>query len=32
MIDEASLLQRARERDPAALAAIFDTYARNIYE
>jgi len=31
MIDEASLLQRARERDPAALATIYDTYAPKIY-
>ena len=31
MIDEASLLQRARERDPAALAAIYDAYAPKIY-
>ncbi len=31
MIDEASLLQRARERDPAALAAIYDTHAPKIY-
>lgn len=31
MIDEASLLQRARERDPAALAIIYDTYAPKIY-
>lgn len=31
MSDEASLLQRARERDPAALAAIYDTYAPKIY-
>jgi len=31
MTDEASLLQRARERDPAALAAIYDTYAPRIY-
>jgi len=31
MTDEASLLQRARERDPAALATIYDTYAPKIY-
>lgn len=31
MTDEASLLQRARERDPAALATIYDTYAPQIY-
>lgn len=31
MTDEASLLQRARDRDPAALALIYDTYALKIY-
>jgi RNA polymerase sigma-70 factor (ECF subfamily) len=31
MTDEALLLQRARERDPAALATIYDTYAPKIY-
>ncbi len=31
MANEALLLQRARERDPAALAAIYDTYAPKIY-
>ena len=31
MVDEESLLQRARERDPTALAAIYDTYAPKIY-
>jgi len=31
MIDEASLLQRARDRDSAALATIYDTYAPKIY-
>ena len=31
MTDEASLLQRARQHDPAALAAIYDTYAPKIY-
>ena len=31
MNDEALLLKRARERDPAALATIYDTYAPKIY-
>lgn len=31
MIDEASLLQRARDGDTAALAAIYDAYAPQIY-
>ena len=31
MTDEALLLQRARERDPTALATIYDTYAPKIY-
>ena len=31
MTDEASLLQRAREREPEALADIYDAYASKIY-
>ena len=31
MTDEAVLLRRARERDPAALATIYDLYAPKIY-
>ncbi len=31
MTDQAALLERARQRDPSALAAIYDTYASKIY-
>ena len=31
MTDQASLLEQARKRDPAALAQIYDTYAAKIY-
>lgn len=31
MTDEVTLLQRARERDPSALAEIYDSYAPRIY-
>ncbi len=31
MVDQADLLEQARQRDPQALATIYDTYAHKIY-